>query len=128
MTHPSMDEPKYVFTNNDPYDRTAPIQLVVPQLQSSREYMQTIRQFEVLPDAVAIWFLGQNGFLLKSSTGQLIGIDLYLTNSCASTFAHLPFRLDRQLPIFIEPEDLDVNVFITTHSHDDHADPETLRR
>jgi len=123
-----MDELKYVFTQNDPYDRSAPIQFVVPQMQSSKEYMQSIRQFDVPPDALAIWFLGQNGFLLKSSTGQLIGVDLYLTNSCASTFAHLPFRLDRQLPIFIEPEDLDVDVFITTHSHDDHADPETLRR
>ena len=40
----------------------------------------------------------------------------------------MPFRLDRQLPIFIEPEDLDIDVFVTTHSHDDHADPETLRR
>ena len=77
---------------------------------------------------IAIWYLGQNGFILKDAAGPLIGIDLYLTNSCATTFAHLPFRLDRQLPIFIEPEDLDLDLFLTTHSHDDHADPETIRR
>jgi L-ascorbate 6-phosphate lactonase len=119
---------RYVFTHNDPYDRSASIQLIVPALIPSHDYMQSIRDFRVPGDALAVWFLGQNGFLLKDATGLMVGIDLYLTNSCATSFAHLPFRLDRQLPVFIEPEDLDVDVFITTHSHDDHADPETIRR
>jgi L-ascorbate 6-phosphate lactonase len=118
----------YVFSRNDPYDRSAPIELVVPALMGSREYMQSIRNFRVPADAVAVWYLGQNGFLLKSADSPLLGIDLYLSNSCASSFAHLPFRLDRQLPVFIEPEDLNIDIFITTHSHDDHADPETIRR
>jgi L-ascorbate 6-phosphate lactonase len=118
----------YVFTRNDPFDKSAAIELVVPRLLSSRQYMDSIRQFPVQVDCLAVWFLGQNGFLLKDHTGLLIGIDLYLTNSCATTFSHLPFRLDRQLPVFIEPEDLDIDVFVTTHAHDDHADPETIRR
>lgn len=71
---------------------------------------------------------GQNGFLLKEAGGPLIGIDLYLTDSCAGRFANLPYRLNRQLPVFIEPEDLDIDIFLTTHSHDDHSDPETLVR
>jgi L-ascorbate 6-phosphate lactonase len=116
------------YARNDPYDRAAAVRLVVRQKMESRRYMQSIRDCRVPVDAIAIWYLGQNGFLLKDATGPLIGIDLYLTNSCASSFAHLPYRLDRQLPIFIEPEDLDVDVFITTHSHQDHADPETIRR
>jgi len=119
---------RLIFTRNDPFDRIAPIQLVVPKLLESRQYMASIRQFSVPPDAIAIWFLGQNGFLLKDASGLLIGIDLYLTDSCAPSFAHLPFRADRQLPVFIEPEDLDIELFITTHSHQDHADPETIRR
>ncbi len=90
--------------------------------------MQSIRDLPVPKDALAIWFLGQNGFLLKDAEGPLVGIDLYLSDSCATSFAHLPFRLDRQLPVFIEPEDLDVDIFVTTHSHQDHADPETIRR
>ena len=119
---------RYVFTRNDPYDRSAPIELVVPQKISSGEYMRSIREFRVPAGAVAVWYLGQNGFLLKDAAGPLIGIDLYLSNSCATTFAHLPFRLDRQLPVFIQPEDLDVDLFLTTHSHEDHANPETIRR
>ncbi len=122
------EEEGYLFTRNDPYDRAVPIELVVPRLIDSRAYMDMIRSYKLEANAFAVWYLGQNGFILKSASGSLIGIDLYLTNSCAARFAHLPFRLDRQLPIFIEPEDLDIDVFITTHSHDDHADPETLRR
>jgi L-ascorbate 6-phosphate lactonase len=119
---------RYAFGRNDPYDRHSPVELVLPQRMPSREYMESIRSFAVPEDALALWFLGQNGFLLKTHAGPLIGIDLYLTDSCAAKFADLPFRLNRQLPVFVEPEDLDVDVFCTTHSHDDHADPETIRR
>lgn len=114
------------FTQNDPYDRAATIKLVVPPLIPSADYMRQIRAFPVPPDAIALWFLGQNGFLLKDSSGLLVAVDLYLSNSCAAKYAHLPFRLDRQLPIFITPEDLDVDIFLTTHSHEDHADVETI--
>jgi L-ascorbate 6-phosphate lactonase len=94
----------------------------------SKPFMRSIRDFRPPANALAIWYLGQNGFILKFGSGPVIGIDLYLTNSCASTFEHLPFRSDRQLPVFIEPEDLDIDIFITTHSHQDHADPETIAR
>ncbi len=127
FTSDAAGEP-YIFTRNDPYDRTRPIEHVVPRIFESREYMRSIREYQVPINGLAVWFLGQNGFILKAADSPIIGIDLYLTDSCATTFAHLPFRLDRQLPIFIEPEDLDIDVFVTTHSHDDHADPETIRR
>ena len=122
------DDCRYDFTRNDPFDRTSPIRMVVDRLVGSRDYMKAIRDHVVAEDAIAIWYFGQNGFVLKGSGGTLFGIDLYLSNSCATTFADRPFRLDRQLPVFVEPEDLDVDYFITTHSHDDHADPETIRR
>ncbi len=121
-------EPGYSFDKNDPYNRVAALQYVVPRLMESKQFMTSIREFQPDPDVLAIWFLGQNGFLLKTNTSPLIGIDLYLTNSCAAIFADAPYRLDRQLPVFIEPEDLDVDVLITTHSHQDHADPETIAR
>jgi L-ascorbate 6-phosphate lactonase len=118
----------YIFTRNDPSDRTRPVELVVPQLLSSAAYMRSIREFRVPEESLAVWFMGQNGFVLKDASSPLIGIDLYLTNSCSEGADAHPFRVDRQLPVFIEPEDLDVDVFLTTHSHQDHADPETIRR
>lgn len=104
------------------------MEMVLPRRMTSHAYMESIRAFSVPEKCIAIWFFGQNGFIVKSNSGTLIGIDLYLTDSCAKTFAHLPFRLNRQLPVFVEPEDLDIDVFLTTHSHDDHADPETISR
>lgn len=124
----SGSDPGYVFDRNDPYDRDASIKYVLPRLMESALFMKSIRAYQPPPDTLAIWYLGQNGFILKSGAGPLIGIDLYLTNSCALTYAALPYRMDRQLPVFVEPEDLDIDVFITTHAHHDHADPETITR
>lgn len=124
----SVETTVYDFSRNNPFDRRAPIQNVIPQLVESQQFMKNIREFQPPPNTMAIWYFGQNGFMLKYCTGPLIGIDLYLTNSCARKYAHLPYRLDRQLPVFVEPEDLDIDIFITTHSHDDHADPETITR
>ncbi len=69
------------FMVNDPFDRTAPIRYVLPQLIASADFMQSIRDFQPKSDEIAIWFMGQNGFLLKDSSDLLIGIDLYLTDS-----------------------------------------------
>ena len=116
------------FNLNDPFDRDSAVQVIVPKRFESKQFMESIRSLVVPSDAIALWYLGQNGFIVKSAAGPLVGIDLYLSNSCGSAFPDSLFRTDRQLPIFIEPEDLDVDVFITTHSHQDHADPETIAR
>src|ERR1700761_4947230 len=123
-----MTHPLNWLTAPDPFEKSHAAPLVVEQRIPSAQFMGSIRGYKVPSNGLAIWFLGQNGFILKDPSGLLIGIDLYLTNSCARLYSHLPFRLDRQLPIFIEPEDLDVDFFVTTHSHDDHADPETIER
>jgi L-ascorbate 6-phosphate lactonase len=120
--------PLYQFHRNDPFDTTRPIVLVVQQQMSSQEYMRSVREFQVPPGSLAVWYLGQNGFLLKDETSSLFGIDLYLTNSCADAPNNYTYRVDRQLPIFIEPEDLDIDVFVVTHSHLDHTDPQTIAR
>ena len=114
--------------SNSAYDRSTAVEPIIPMRRSSTAFMAEIRAFEPPPGAIAVWFLGQNGFLLKEAEGPLLGIDLYLSDSCATKFSHLPYRLNRQLPVFIEPEDLDVDIFMPTHSHDDHADPETIQR
>ena len=125
-----MDPRKYNFSLNDPFDRDAPIKLVTPPLKSSMDFMKAIKEYTVAPSSMVIWSLGQNGFIVKSEDGVIVCIDPYLSNYCAEVdkYQHFKFRLDRQLPIFIEPEDLDVDIILTTHSHDDHADPITLSR
>ncbi len=87
--------------------------------------MSEIREFRVPADSVAIWWLGQNGYIFKTPEGTLVGVDLYLTDSCASLVPGLDLR--RRVPVLIPPEELRVDVFACTHNHQDHTDPETIR-
>ncbi len=88
--------------------------------------MQEIRQFAVPKGSVALWWLGQSGYIFKSPEGTLASVDLYLTNSCDGLTPGLD--LSRRVPVLIQPEDLDVDVYACTHNHQDHTDPETIRR
>ena len=89
--------------------------------------MQDIRSFAVPKGEVGIWWLGQNGFLFKSPEGTLIGVDLYLTDSCAALGAKIGVNTSRTVPVMISPRELDVDLFACTHNHQDHTDPETVR-
>jgi L-ascorbate 6-phosphate lactonase len=85
--------------------------------------MRTIEQHPLNPNQAALWFLGQAGYIIRSA-GVTVTIDPYLSNSAAATAA----EFGRRLPVPIEPEDLRVDLWIVTHDHLDHLDPETLRR
>jgi L-ascorbate 6-phosphate lactonase len=89
--------------------------------------MREIRESAVPRDAVAFWFLGQNGFVFKTHEGTVVGTDLYLSNSCTN-IAPPGMDLSRKVPVLISPEELDVDVFVCTHNHQDHTDPETIER
>jgi L-ascorbate 6-phosphate lactonase len=69
----------------------------------------------------ALWFLGQSGFVIKSAD-VTIAIDPYLSNSVAKVSPSLA----RQYPPPIEPSALNVDIYIATHNHLDHLDPETI--
>ena len=88
--------------------------------------MQQIRDFQVPKKAVAMWWLGQSGYIFKSPEGTTASTDLYLTDSCAALSTDLD--LSRRVPVLIEPEDLNIDIFCCTHNHQDHTDPETIRR
>jgi len=89
--------------------------------------MEEIKHFTVPKGKVGVWWLGQNGFIFKTPEGTLCSIDLYLTNSVPELLPNLPVNLNRMLPIFVNPEDLETDIYACTHSHFDHADPVTIR-
>jgi L-ascorbate 6-phosphate lactonase len=87
--------------------------------------MKQIREYRVEKGSVAIWWLGQNGFIFRSPEGTLASVDLYLTDSCATLRTDID--LNRAVPILITPEELEVDIFTCTHNHQDHTDPYTIR-
>ena len=86
--------------------------------------MAEIGETQVERGSLALWFLGQNGWMIKSPSGQVVAVDPYLSNSCHPSRRGLD--VDRLVPILVRPEDLQADLLLCTHSHKDHADPETL--
>lgn len=89
--------------------------------------MRQIRAFPVPSRSVAMWWLGQNGFIFKTPEGTLLSTDMYLTDSCALLYPDAGIDLCRKVPVLIAPEELDVDIFACTHNHADHTDPFTIR-
>ena len=76
----------------------------------SRECMESVRQFKVDKGSVALWWLGQMGYLIKTPGGAVLSVDAYLTNSCQKIGESLGLNMDRQVPVFIEPEELKLTI------------------
>ena len=67
------------------------------------------------PDGVRLWYLGCNGFILKSAGGTTVFIDPYLGTGD-------PPRTVRMVPVPFEPSDIDdADAVLGTHEHTDHV-------
>jgi len=85
--------------------------------------MKTIEQYLVPPDQGALWFLGQAGYIIRAG-GLTAAIDPYLSDSAAVGAPDFT----RRFPPPFTPEEMRVDLYLITHDHLDHLDPETLRR
>lgn len=68
-----------------------------------------------------LMFLGQAGFVLKSMSGKLLAIDLYLSDCVAR---HDGYK--RLIPFVLRPDEIVFNYIIATHAHYDHFDPDSI--
>jgi L-ascorbate 6-phosphate lactonase len=89
--------------------------------------MKQIKAHPVPRKSVTLWWLGQAGFVIKTPGGKIAVLDPYLSNSCKPIGEKNGFSLDRQFPPPIAAKDLvGVHLYLITHSHQDHLDPETI--
>jgi len=87
------------------------------------------KSFEVPKGSLAVWWLGQAGFILKSPQGTLAVIDPYLSDSCGPAAEKLGFNFYRSFAPPIQADQLSgFDVYAMTHSHADHLDPETISK
>ena len=63
---------------------------------------------------------GQAGFIIKSRSGQLLGIDLYLSDCVERLEGSIGFK--RLLPRILLPCEVEFDCLIATHPHFDHFD------
>lgn len=91
---------------------------------AGREIVEDVEQYTPAAGSLAVWFIGQAGFILKFSSGVVCFIDPWLSDLAGSLRAY-PIPLD---PDLVTQCDL----LLTSHDHADHidvdADPIIMRR
>lgn len=71
-----------------------------------------------------LFAVGQAGFIVKSLSGQLFGIDLYLSECVERVEGHDGFK--RLLPKLFSPYDLKFDCLVASHPHFDHFDMDAI--
>ena len=87
---------------------------------------QKIHDTLVEPGSIAIFWLGQAGFAFKTPSGKIVYIDPYLTDYVQRVLPAYGDGFKRLMPRLIEPEQVDADYVISTHSHQDHLDVDAL--
>ncbi len=80
----------------------------------------------VPPGALAVWSLGQSGFVLKGGA-TIAYVDPYLSNYVDEAGFAPPGTFPRQFPAPLLPEEAtNAQLVFCTHEHADHTDPKTV--
>lgn len=83
--------------------------------------MDAILKYKLPRSKAALWFLGQAGYVARAGKASVV-IDPYLSDSVGRVAPDFK----RAYPVPLRPSDLAVDVFIVTHDHLDHLDPDTV--
>ena len=99
---------------------------MIEPLKSGQALIDEIASTELAAGMLAIWWLGQSGYLIKSPSG-LLAIDLYLSEHLTDKYAKTAKPHVRMTAAPLRGQDLnDVDLILASHKHSDHLDPETL--
>ena len=72
----------------------------------------------------ALFSTGQAGFIIRSRSGQLLGMDMYLSECVERIEGHVGYH--RLLPRLFAPGEVEFDVVIATHPHKDHFDDDAI--
>lgn len=84
-----------------------------------------IKTRSIPPGSIGLWWLGQSGYALKNSSGEILYIDPYLTDTISAGYR--PYIHARLIPPVVDPgADIPVISVLLTHDHQDHLDPNSI--
>jgi L-ascorbate 6-phosphate lactonase len=86
-----------------------------------RDLWDAISSTAVDIGSVALFWLGQAGFAVKSPGGSIVLIDPYLTD-CVERLANFK----RIMPSLLQPAQVTACLLISTHEHPDHLDVDAI--
>lgn len=90
-------------------------------MKTAPQLWQEIRETEVRPGTLTLWWLYQAGVAFKTPGGTIAVVDPYLSDAVLRSY-HLP----RNVPAPLDPGEVDADVILATHSHADHLDPDAI--
>jgi L-ascorbate metabolism protein UlaG (beta-lactamase superfamily) len=93
--------------------------------RKGRELAEEIRATEPAAGTLAVWWLGQSGYVIKSRHGTLV-IDPYLSEHLTRKYEGTSKPHVRMTEAPLRGHDLTgVDLVLASHKHSDHLDPET---
>ncbi len=99
--------------------------MLIPAIQKNETLRNDINMANPL-SGVAIWWLGQSGFFIKSPQASVL-MDPYLSDSLTQKYQETPRPHVRMTELCISPAQLPVvHILTSSHNHTDHLDAETL--
>lgn len=86
-----------------------------------KTFLEDVLSTEVKNGEVAVFFLGQAGYLFKTKNNKLIALDPYFSDCCNR---HFGFK--RLMPYIVDAKDLDLDYLLISHGHYDHFDQDSV--
>jgi L-ascorbate 6-phosphate lactonase len=89
-------------------------------------FSERVRETQVEPGSLAIFWLAQAGFVFKTPEGTIIYTDPYLTDYVQRALPEYGLGFKRIMPKLIEVDEVETDYVVSTHSHQDHLDVDAL--
>jgi L-ascorbate metabolism protein UlaG (beta-lactamase superfamily) len=99
---------------------------MIQPVQSGRTLLDDIADTRLRRGQVAIWWLGQSGYAIKTASA-LLYIDLYLSEHLTAKYAGTEKPHIRMTESPLKPDEISNAAWMfATHRHSDHLDPGTI--
>lgn len=99
---------------------------MIEPVRSGASLREEIEGTEPGPGTLAVWWLGQSGYLIKSRFGTLV-VDPYLSEHLTQKYAATEKPHVRMTRAPLRGADLrGVDLVLSSHKHSDHLDPGTM--
>lgn len=85
------------------------------------QFKNKIADTVISPGQVGLFYIAQAGFCIKTASGKTIFIDPYLSDACERMFG-----FKRMIPSPLQAEEVNADLYLITHHHADHLDPDAL--
>jgi L-ascorbate metabolism protein UlaG (beta-lactamase superfamily) len=99
---------------------------MIQPVSSGPALIREVHRATPRPGTLAVWWLGQSGYLIKSTNGTLV-IDPYLSEHLTTKYAATDKPHVRMTEAPLRGRELgDIDVAVSSHQHSDHLDPGTM--